>query len=584
MEDNSKTQAQLVTAREARRLEALRQRLAELEAAKVERKQAEEKIRFQARLLDAVGQAVIVTDLDGSIIYWNRFAEMLYGWSAQEVLSRNVLEVVSAKSARVQAAEVMDRLKAGETWSGELLVRRRDGAVFLAAVTDTPIVNEQGAWVGVIGVSTDITERKRAEAALQQHNRDLDLLNRVSQTLTATLDLRQVAKRVTQAVARTIGATGGSVWVWDQEQPGSLVCLSAAYPGLKHPLDNLRLAPGEGIAGWVARHGRSAVVPQASEDARFSPIIDAQVGFHTISVLAVPLRVRDRVIGVLEAVNKQNGEFDTHDCFLVETLAPSAAIAIENARLVKELRQQAAALQARNEELDAFAHTVAHDLKAPLSLVIGYAELSKDYSAASPDGELCRNLQLIARNARKMSSIVQDLLLLAEVRSVDVEREPLDMAGIVAEAQDRLAHMIEEYQAEIVAPDVSAWPAALGYAPWVEQVWVNYIRNAIKYGGHPPRVELGADPLSVPSASGGEEKGGHVRFWVRDNGSGIPPEAQARLFTPFTRLDQVRAKGHGLGLSIVRRIVEKLGGQVGVESQVGQESVFSFTLPGGNLQ
>jgi signal transduction histidine kinase len=111
---------------------------------------------------------------------------------------------------------------------------------------------------------------------------------------------------------------------------------------------------------------------------------------------------------------------------------------------------------------------------------------------------------------------------------------------------------------------------ALGYAPWLEEVWANYISNAIKYGGQPPLVELGAD--SLPSSQ--------VRFWVRDNGPGLKPEEQERLFTPFTRLDQARARGHGLGLSIVRRIVEKLNGSVGVESQTipGKGCTFWFTL------
>jgi len=132
---------------------------------------------------------------------------------------------------------------------------------------------------------------------------------------------------------------------------------------------------------------------------------------------------------------------------------------------------------------------------------------------------------------------------------------------------------------------VSAWPAALGYGPWIEEVWVNYLSNAIKYGGQPPRMELGADPLPNPPPQAGEGKGGGmVRFWVRDNGSGITPEDQSRLFAPFTRLDQIRAGGHGLGLSIVRRIVEKLGGQVGVESQVGSGSTFSFTLASSTMQ
>jgi two-component system sensor histidine kinase/response regulator len=146
--------------------------------------------------------------------------------------------------------------------------------------------------------------------------------------------------------------------------------------------------------------------------------------------------------------------------------------------------------------------------------------------------------------------------------------QPVDMARVVEETQARLAHMIEECQAEITCPD--SWPVALGYEPWVEEVWVNYLSNALKYGGRPPRVELGATV----------QADGTVRFWVRDDGPGIAPQDQARLFTPFTRLDQAHAKGHGLGLSIVRRIVEKLGGQVGAESEVGRGSIFFFTLPG----
>ena len=141
------------------------------------------------------------------------------------------------------------------------------------------------------------------------------------------------------------------------------------------------------------------------------------------------------------------------------------------------------------------------------------------------------------------------------------------MGAVAAEAQGRLAHLITEYQAEVIVPET--WPAALGYGPWVEEVWTNYLSNAIQYGGRPPRVELGATL----------QTDGMARFWVRDNGAGLTAEEQRRLFTPFTRLDQVRAKGNGLGLSIVRRIVEKLDGQVSVESETGRGSVFSFTLP-----
>jgi len=212
---------------------------------------------------------------------------------------------------------------------------------------------------------------------------------------------------------------------------------------------------------------------------------------------------------------------------------------------------------------------VAHDLKDPLGHVVGFAQvLEKDY-AALPEGELRRYLHTMVQSGRKMSNIIDELLLLASVRKMEeVELGPLDMKGIVEDAQQRLTYLIEKHQAEIILPE--SWPVASGYGPWVEEVWVNYLSNAIQYGGRPPRVELGATV----------QADGQVCFWVRDNGPGLTPEEQARLFTPFTRLDQARAKGHGLGLSIARRIVEKLGGQVGVESQMDQGSVFTFTLPG----
>jgi signal transduction histidine kinase len=186
------------------------------------------------------------------------------------------------------------------------------------------------------------------------------------------------------------------------------------------------------------------------------------------------------------------------------------------------------------------------------------------------DDQRQQSLQAIIRVGHKMNNIIDELLLLAEMRKVQVGALPLDMAKIVSEAQLRLADIVVQSHAGIILPDASAWPVALGYAPWVEEVWVNYLSNALKYGGQPPRVELGATA----------QPDGMVRFWVRDNGPGLASEDQARLFIPFTRLNQVRAKGHGLGLSIVRRIVEKLGGQVGVESLVGQGSSFFFTLPG----
>jgi two-component system sensor histidine kinase/response regulator len=174
----------------------------------------------------------------------------------------------------------------------------------------------------------------------------------------------------------------------------------------------------------------------------------------------------------------------------------------------------------------------------------------------------------IDRGAKKMRQIIDNLLRLASVRgTAAVQMQPLDMGSVVAGAMEHLTMTVQESRAEIVIPD--SWPKTLGHGPWVEEMWANYISNAIKYGGKPPRVELGFDM---------QDKG-MVRFWVRDNGKGIAPEDQTRLFQPFSRLGDVKVKGHGLGLSIVGRIAKKLGGEVGVESQIDQGSLFYFALP-----
>jgi signal transduction histidine kinase len=232
------------------------------------------------------------------------------------------------------------------------------------------------------------------------------------------------------------------------------------------------------------------------------------------------------------------------------------------------LSQRTAELEKRNEELDAYAHTVAHDLKSPLTTIIGFSDLLEKRYEKFPADRLSYYCSIIAQNGRKIINIVDALLLLASVRKVeDVPTGSLDLPEIVQDIQKRLADSIAESQAEIILPDL--WPAVTSYQPWVEEILANYISNAIKYGGKPPRVEVGAT----------DHLDGYVRFWVRDNGRGLTPEEQARLFTPFTRLDQIRVKGYGLGLSIVQRIAEKLNGEVGVESEVGQGSTFYFTLP-----
>ncbi len=235
--------------------------------------------------------------------------------------------------------------------------------------------------------------------------------------------------------------------------------------------------------------------------------------------------------------------------------------------LFRDLVQRTKELQVRNEDLNAFSRMVAHDLKNPLAAIVGYTGLVREQDGATTAEQWQEYAEVVDMSARKMERIIQELLVLASMHQGEVEAQSLDMGRIVAEVKKRMAYLVEQSRGEIIAP--TNWPAVRGNSLWIEEVWANYISNALKYGGRPPRIELGAT----------EQPGGMVRFWVRDNGAGIAAEEQPLLFRPFTQLNQVKAEGHGLGLSIVQHVVKKLGGEVGVASAPGEGSTFWFTLP-----
>ncbi|MBN1579232.1 MAG: response regulator [Anaerolineae bacterium] len=311
------------------------------------------------------------------------------------------------------------------------------------------------------------------------------------------------------------------------------------------------------------------------------------------SYVIAPLVVDEELVGTLNLEACSPQVFEAEHMTIAHEIAALLRIAIRQVRLYElaqqeiaerqlaeeALRQYTVELEARNTELDAFTHTVAHDLKTPLTALIGFGKLLEKRYAKLESEQIRNSLHIITQNGIMMTNIIDELLLLASVRKIDeIETSALDMIDIVDQVRMRLSAMIDEYNAEIIVPD--KWPAAVGYAAWIREVWANYLSNAIKYGGTPPWIEFGAG--EQPTEANDTQP--MVRFWVRDNGPGIPTEDQKKLFTLFTRLDQTRARGHGLGLSIVKRIIEKLGGEVGVESEMGQGSTFWFSLPGPQLE
>lgn len=271
---------------------------------------------------------------------------------------------------------------------------------------------------------------------------------------------------------------------------------------------------------------------------------------------------------------EQNQQLQEEICFRRDAEASLRSTAELLSQRTIELQERNEELEKRNLELDAFAHMVAHDLKNPLNAMISLAKWLMTICVSEQQSDLRRIeiLNRIIRSGEKMLSIINALLKLAGIsKQAKVEIKPLNMTEIVEQVIQQRLTLFSNSKEVIKLPE--QWPTAKGYEPWVEEIWANYLTNGLKYGGQPPRLELGADEGTTV------ETVGMLRFWVRDNGPGLTLEEQKQLFTPFTRLHKERAEGHGLGLSIVQQIVERLGGQAGVESRPGEGSLFYFTLP-----
>jgi PAS domain S-box-containing protein len=488
-------------------------------------------------VVDEMQDAMIVLDVEGRIADMNPAAARLIGQEADLTLGKTVVETFSAWPRVIEKyREVVQDDDALRPQDVEKPERAMDEIVIGEGETQRwyevrllPLKNRRQRFIGRALTIRDVTNRRRLDEQLRQLSRAVEA-SPVSIVITDVDGLIEyVNPKFTQVTGYTFAEALG--------QNPRILKTEETPPEVHDELWET-LTQGREWRGEFCNRKKNGEIYW--EFASISPITDAS--------------------GAI-----------THYVAVKEDIT-------ERKQAEADLRRYTEELEASNAELDAFAHTVAHDLKNPLTTLLGFSLLMEShYDKLSPD-RIMRNIQIITRTGQKMNNIIDELLLLASVRQVeDVTTRPLDMAAIVDEAMERMEGMIAEHEATVARPD--DWPAAIGYPAWVEEVWINYISNALKYGGRPeedipPRVTLGW------GADAGAD-GAQVRFWVQDNGPGLHEEERRQLFTQFTRMHETRAQGHGLGLSIVQRIVTKLEGTVGVESQPGEGSRFYFTLPSG---
>lgn len=423
-----------------------------------------------------------------------------------------------------------------------------------------------GTAADILGASVwrDWVQRaEREQRVLAEALRD------AASALNSTLDLDEVLDRVLDNARRVIPVPYDMANILLVEDGIARIFRHQSYLDQalsESELKRLRL-PVRGTRNLreVMESGEPVVIPNIHE---YRGWVKSRANEWIRSVITVPIRLKGDVIGFLDLESTEPGAFTAEHARWLQPFADQAAIAIGNARLYATAQQYAAELEARNSELDAYGHTVAHDLQNPLNLLIGYVALVKEEAdALSPDA--AGYLDVVERAAFKMAHMINSLLLLSRLRNAEGVIEEVAMGPVIGAALDRLQQEIEERSVQVkVADDL---PPVMGYDIWLEEVLANLLSNAIKYIGRDnpdPRVTIR-----------GFRQGELIRYEVQDNGVGIPPRMQARLFEAFSRFHEDEARGVGLGLSIVLRIINKLGGEVGVESTPGEGSTFWFMLP-----
>lgn len=340
-------------------------------------------------------------------------------------------------------------------------------------------------------------------------------------------------------------------------------------------MNTRRLKIGESLSGIVALTGEPLSVTDIANDPRVIPAHREalrRAGYKRW--LGMPVKIGGRLVGVLSIRTRRDQDFSEGDLAIAAAFASHAAISIENARLYEaitgknaRLQEQATELEAKNAELDSFAYSVSHDLKAPLVTIEGLAGVLLEDYGSQLDERGAHYLQRLQANARQLERLIGDLLALSRIGREARSPEEVNLADLVDGLQAELAGLIQARGVKInIREVVDLW----GIRTQIEQVFSNLLSNAIKYAGEnaSPSVEIGAI-----------DRGDLIECYVRDNGIGIDPAYHSKIFEIFQRLKEVEAEGTGVGLAIVKRIVEAAGGRIWVESAKGQGAAFYFTWP-----
>jgi signal transduction histidine kinase len=407
------------------------------------------------------------------------------------------------------------------------------------------------------------------QPALLSKKQRLERLLEISRDLAATLELRPLLNTIVEVACELTQSKVSSILLFDPEK-GRL--RFEAVPGFQQKdLIDVSVPLDSSVAGWVYTNSRPMVIQDAGSDSRVYRPIDKALGFTTESILGVPLKVRGRTIGVLEALNKQDdGHYTEDDLEVLETLASQAAVAIENAQLVTNIQDTNAELQRLDSMKSDFIAIASHELRTPLGLILGHATFLKEMVP----NEHQEQMEVIIRSAMRLKSLIEDMATIAHQEQGEsrIRHEPFSMSRLVEEVADRFKSMAVEKGIEIGFDAPEGDPLTIeGDQEKIDIALSNLVKNAIIFTDAGGQVGVKA-----------EGDHGMVKVFVVDTGIGIPPEAVDKVFDRFFQVESHLTRKHGgmgLGLSIAKAMVEMHGGQIWCESKEGTGSLFCLMLP-----
>ncbi len=535
-----------------------------------ERRRAEATLReSEAKFRDLAEKALVGVYLiqDGRLKYANPRLAEIFGYGVDELVGRVPVADLVHPDDRGLVAESIRRRIAGEIESLHYRFRglRSDGQVIQVEVYGTRTLFQ--GRPAVLGTLLDVTAQLEAEARERRLREGLLALGRWTRRLLGVRADEEGFHRLACEGAREI--VSARTVAFTRLEDGRVRYEYAmgeacrCFEGLELELEE------SGLCGWVAHHRRAVRVDDLARDSRVQR--DLASGLRARAALVVPILMEGEVTGGIAAYRDE--PFDEVDERLLMLYAERVGTILENLRLLRTLerrvRERTAELEAANRELESFAYSVSHDLRAPLRAIDGFVRaVLEDHGARlPPEGQA--HLERVRHAAQRMGRLIDDLLMLSRVTRREMVRRPVDLSALAREVASELA---EREPGRRMTVRIAPGMRAEGDPSLLRLLLENLLGNAWKYTRPCPDAVIEVGCEQGPG-------GGGMVYFVRDNGVGFDMRYAERLFAPFQRLHRDdEFEGTGVGLATVQRIVHRHGGRVWAEAEPGRGAIFRFTL------